>query len=178
MRFIFLLIVALSAVSCSLLSNKHKYIPSEKQKLANKIQYKVAAQLKEETHLSPCGTGGQMMNEIKMLALSFDYYQPLNIEQARELLIIATERFISEINQTQPIHPYLHNYPFKPENVEIRIFLYKPDHSDVGAENLSVVSMLEGVLYYKVDNPKTKLFTTVLTETYEEALERSREKAS
>jgi hypothetical protein len=39
-----------------------------------------------------------MMYEIKMLALSFDYYGPIDMEKGRELLLIAVNEFKDAIN--------------------------------------------------------------------------------
>ena len=60
-------------------------IPNPKSQLANEISNRVALQLKQEQDLYPCGFGGGMMNQIRMLALSFNYYKRIEIEQAREL---------------------------------------------------------------------------------------------
>lgn len=156
---------------CEKKTNIH-YFPSEKQKLVNKIRKDSAVQLKNELGLIPCGAGGQMMDQIKMLALSFDYREPIDIETGRELLIAAVEKFAAEINSNEAIRPYLGNYPFGPKNIEIRIFIKDRNGQEVGPEKICVISALKGVLEYEIHDTKTKRLTTLYEETFEEALNR------
>jgi|SRR3989344_111403 len=165
-----LLIVMICMFGCSENRSSITYELSIKEQLADEILKKVATQVKQEKGLDPCGTGGQMMDQIKMLALSFDYRKPIDIEKGRELLITAVNEFVAAVNADERIRPYLNNYPFEPKNVEIRIFLQNPDGSNVAPGKLSVISALEGVLKYKMDDPETKLFKIVHTETFEEAV--------
>ena len=79
-----------------------------------------------------------------------------------------------EKKSNERIRPYLANYPFKPENIEIRIFLFNSDGSSIEPEKLVVISMLDGVLQFKVHS-KSKFdyfpLAIVYEETYEEAAE-------
>ena len=113
-----------------------------------------------------------MMHEIKMLALSFDYNQEISLEQGRELLIAAVNEFVSTVNSTERIHSYLYNYPFEPKNVEIRIFLHNPDRSNLPMGKICVVSAIDGILAYKIEDPSTPLFKTIHRETFDEALQK------
>jgi len=56
--------------------------------------------------LIPVGTGGQMM------AMSFDYYQEVDLKTARELIVYDINEYLSVINGNNEIKPYLHEYPF------------------------------------------------------------------
>jgi hypothetical protein len=142
---------------------------SDDEKLADECLQKAAVQLKKEKDLYLCGTGGGMMDQIRMLALSFNYYKPVDIEKGRELLISAVNQLADVVNADERIRPYLKNYPFGPENIEIRIFIKNPDGSSVSSEKLRVISAEEGFLNYYIDNPTGGLFITVLKETYETA---------
>ena len=144
----------------------------EKQKLANEVRRKVATQLKQETKLRPCGTIGQMMNEIQILGLSFYYYQTVDIVEGRKLLIKAVDTMIQEVNKKTQMHPYLAHYPFRPENVEVQIFFRNPDGSDVAPGTLRVIDAQEGVFRYDIHHPTKSGFITVYKETYDEALQR------
>jgi hypothetical protein len=74
--------------------------------------------------------------------------------------------FLRNINGNERICPYLKNDPFKPENIQIRIFLQKPDGSESELDKLTVIVMLDGKLKYRVDNPETGRFKTIYEETY------------
>src|ERR1700722_17525785 len=95
---------------------------SPKSRLINEISIKAAMQLKREKNLRPCGFGSEAMHQIHMLALSFDYYNQITVEEARDLIITSGNLFLKKINEDERIRPFLNNYPFLPENIEIRIF--------------------------------------------------------
>jgi hypothetical protein len=168
MRIIILLAITLFSISCE----NQVYNTSNKQKIANEVRSRVAMQLYKEKELYPSGSGAQMMNEIKMLALSFNYYKNINIEEAREMLISATDKFVNEVNSENEIIKYLYNEKFNQNNVEIRIFLKNRDGSTVSQGNLRVISILEGILEYDIGDPETGLLKTIHRETYDEALKK------
>jgi len=145
---------------------------SEKEKLANHVIRLAATKIKKETQLSPCGTMGQMLNEIQKLGLSFQYNQPVNIEEGRKLLIQAVSTMLDEVNQEERIHSYLIRYPFLPRNIQIEIFLHNPDGRSVSSGSLCIITSKDGILCYKIHRIDGPGFITVYKETYEEALER------
>jgi hypothetical protein len=169
--FLFLIATVLLTTSCGQNDFRNTYTPSEKQKIANEIRQTVAQEIKEKLGLYPCGTGGRMMDEIKMLALAFDCYHPITIEEGRDLLISSVDTFIEAINADERIRPYLANYPFEPRNVQIRIFLRSPKGSNLSSGELAVISAINGLFKYKIDDPKGPLFVTTHEETYQDALQ-------
>jgi len=146
-------------------------VSDKKMALANDLRKQVAAQLKTDKELYPCGSGGQMMDEIKMLALSFNYYKDIDIPEARKLLVESVNTFTQTINNEKRIHPYLNNYPFTPKNIELRIFIYKKGTVDINPGHLSIVSIIGGNLRYKMNDPENKFsLITIHSESYEEAV--------
>lgn len=171
MRHCLFLLLIFLITGCTLEDLNPIYKPSEKKKLADEIRTKVTTKLKREKDLHPCGSGGGMMHEIKMLALSFDYYKQIDIDEARELLIIAVNEFVDAINADEKIRPYLYHYPFEHRKVEIRIFIRNPDGSRVENGKLCVVSAIESILEYSTHDPDDRLLN-IHEETYEEALKK------
>jgi hypothetical protein len=144
------------------------YLPGE-QTLINEVRNQTFSQLKMEKELYPFGTGeGGGVNEIRMLALSFLYYKEIDIEEARELLMAAATIFLKNINSNEQIRPYLKNDPFQPKNIQIRIFLKKPDGSKPNLDKLTVIAMVSGMLEYDIRSSETGRLTTICRETYEE----------
>ena len=140
-----------------------------KQEAAIAVRNRTAYQLKVKNNLIPCGSGSQMMNQIEMLALAFHYFQPLDIDAARPLLLTAADKFLKEINEDEAIRPYLSNYPFEPKNIKILIFIYQSNHTRVPNGNLSVVNLEDGKIEYEINVPDD-LLHTILEETYEDAV--------
>jgi len=118
--------------------------PLDYEKIADGITNKTAKKLQKEKGLVLIGTGGQMMNDIQMMAMSFDLYREVNLEEARELLVFIVQKYLKNINKTEEIKPYLHEDPFTVGNIEIRIWLHNPDGSDLASEKIRYISVLEG----------------------------------
>jgi hypothetical protein len=172
MKWILLLLSCLLFCNCDL--KRGDPIPySEKERLADEVLANAAIKLRNEKGLVLCGTSGGMLGQIRMLALSFDYRNPVTIQKGRELLIAAVQTLLAETNHNEKIRPYLQNYPFDPTNVEIRIFLRNDDGSGLGENTLRVIAAAEGILSYYIEVPDKNFghFKTIHKETYEEALQ-------
>lgn len=146
------------------------HVPKTKQELADEITFEAALKIKKKTCLIPCGIGGQMMKQIKMIGLSFDYRKPVGIEEGRRLLVEAVDELVATVNEDKRVHRYLDSYPFGPQNVEIRIFLQTPEGSIMPPGELHVITAIRGEFNYDTDNPENKLFKTILAESYDEAV--------
>lgn len=175
MKKILLLTLLLFNFGCK---KQHAYHLSEDERLVNAITKKVANQIYHEFDLIPCGSGGRMMNEIKMVALAFNYHKPLNVDAGRQLLVAAVEKFAFEMNANEEVRPFLYNYPFKANNIQIRIFIHRPDGSHFSSDDLCLISAIDGVLEYLSDDPNGPLFKTVHSETYEEAVAKLNDRGS
>lgn len=170
MRIIFVFILCIFVFSCDKSCPPVAYEISEKEKLADAIMAKVAMKLRKEFSLIPCGTGGGMMYQIRMLALSFDYRKRIDIQEGRELIVAAVNEFISEVNADERIRPYLDNYPFESKNVEIRIFFSNPNRSEVPLGQLSAISITRGIVDYCSFDSKKMRMETIYKESFEEAV--------
>lgn len=148
--------------------------PYNSERTPDGIMHQVAMQLKREKNLIPCGSGGGNgeMNKVRMLYLAFNYYKEMDIEEARTLLIEASNIFLKTINEDAGIQSHLVNYPFQPKNIEMTICFFKPNKKDVNFEKLNIISLRSGKIKYKINNPITKFLETILIETYEEAEEK------
>lgn len=166
-RFLSLSLVLL-IISLAFGCNSMTYKLSDDEKIVNQITKETAKKLKEKKNLVLIGTGGQMMDEIEMLSMSFNYYQEIDLNTARNLIIYAINEYLSDINNKKEIRPYLSNYPFTSKNVEIMIFVYGPDGLELPAKKIYSITSIDGVLeYYTRSDRDHPLFQ----ETYDEALQ-------
>ena len=165
LNFSVFLLIFFSIFSCDSMT----YQLSDDEKIVNQITEETAKKLKEKKNLILVGTGGQMMHEIEMLAMSFDYYQEVTLETARALIVYAVKEYLSDINKNEKVRPYLRNYPFTAKNVEIRIFIYGPDRHELSPEKIYYISAINGIVDYYVRGPDN-FRQAVCEETYEEAL--------
>lgn len=142
---------------------------SDDELIVDELLAKTASYLKKEKGLEPMGSGGRMLQKIKMLELAFIYKQPLDIEDGRKLLVETVETFVDIINNDKRIHPYLNNYPFEPKNVEIRILIQKQDLSLLEPGKLCLLTAINGGCRYDVNDITTDQLKTIYEETFVEA---------
>jgi len=166
MKAFLLLLIALFFTSCDPPIHKYELQKLDKYDLANAVVAETAFQLKRDKNLIPFGTGRQICDQIQMLALAFIYYKEIEIEEARELLIGAFKVMVHAINSNEEIRPYLCEYPFD-RNLEIRIAFRKPN-DEYNFGKLSSCTIIKGKIDYDIRHSRYD-FTTVLSETYEEA---------
>jgi hypothetical protein len=166
MRWLVLGLLALCSCSDPLQSSADE----TKAAAAHRVQRQAAYQLRREKELIPCGTGSQMMGSIEMLALSFQYFKALPIEEGRRLAIDAKNTFLNVINSDEKIRPYLARYPFNANNVDIRIFFYQEDFKDVPLGFLKSLSAIDDHISYSVAVSNGSSSSKNFKETYEEAL--------
>jgi hypothetical protein len=134
----------------------------------NEIRNRVAVQLRDEIQLHPSCTGGRGLDAIELLILFFSYYEEVDIEKARELLMKAGILFLKTANKNEKARPYLANYPFGLKNIELRIFMKTKNGPETRPDKLSCISLADGKLEYET-HPGTKGFITIYEETFAEA---------
>jgi len=150
---------------------------SECERITNKITYQTAKKLRREKGLFLCGTGGGgTKNDIQRMSMAFHFYRPLAIEAFRSLLLYAVEEYLAAINGSEEVRPYLHNYPFTPNNIEIIIFLRNRDNSSLPPGEIDVAAARFGEFVYSADDVEaTKQGKSwskkVHVETFEEAVQ-------
>ncbi len=145
------------------------FVDIDYENIANQITKRTAEKLEKEIGLVCIGTGGGMMGDIYHKAMSFHYYQEVDLKKARELLVYASQCYLSAINTDKKVRPYLHVYPFPIQNIEIDIWSKEPDGKNVPFDKIACFGVLNGVVKYLLDRPN-KTYITFYKETYEEAV--------
>ncbi|NGX48444.1 MAG: hypothetical protein K940chlam5_00029 [Candidatus Anoxychlamydiales bacterium] len=158
-----IILVLFFCSSCS----KTEY--EKKRDLENKIIGQTWRQLEKEKNLVPAGEGKSITLGNEFIGLYFQYFNPLTIDEARELVIYAAETLLHNLNSNEKLneliaHPYPMNW------IEIKIFTYNPDCSDIEPPGISIVKFRRNNLEYVTD--ENKKFKIIHKETYEEALEK------
>jgi hypothetical protein len=174
MKILFLLLSVIFISGCEKPSLFDDYdYEYNKTRLANEITLKVAMQLKKEKSLHPCGIGGGAMDKIRMLYLAFDYYQETEIEEARKLIIDAVDLFLNTVSEDERVRPYLVQFPFQLENIEMRIFFTNPNGSKIETpQKIWVVAFADAELRYQINDLSKNILESNYIETYAEAKEK------
>jgi hypothetical protein len=162
-----LLAIILLAIFLLYACNSFEHQSPRYVKIAHEITNKVAKNLQTEKGLTLVGTGGQMMNDIQMLSMSFHLYHEVNLEAARKLIVDSANAYLKEINSNEEIRPYLHEYPFTAANVEVWLWLWKPDRYNLPPEKMSFILASNGEISYYANSPDPS--KALCRETFEEA---------
>ncbi len=167
MRFFFFFTLLIFFSACQYVEDP----PNTKAAMKKLVLTDTIRWLKADKELYACGWGGGGKDKIRMLALSFFYYKPVkDVEEGRDLLVSAIQRFIEEIYKEKRLHKYLEKDPFPPEGVQIRIFIQDLNGSRFSPGHLTVLSFIDGILTYKIAGPGPVDLIRIHQETYEEAL--------
>ena len=165
-NFILVLIIGIYFSSCK----KTEY--EKKEHLENKIIIQTFKQLDIEKKLELVGEGGSVLEGKEFLALYFQYFTPLTIVEARELVIFAAEIFYNNLNNNEKLME-LRKKPYPMDMIRISIFIYNIDSSKLYPPDICIVKLKKSKIVYLC---REEHFETVYEETYAEALEEIRKK--
>ena len=139
--------------------------------IAHAITRKTAQKIESETGLRLIGTGGGMMNHVRLMTMSFSCFGEISVDRARELLLYCASEYLSAINASEEIRPYLIHYPFTLKDIEILIFIRQQDRREVPIGSLAVATLINDMLEYKAEQQEASSFKKIHKETYQEALQ-------
>jgi hypothetical protein len=128
-------------------------------------------QIKKEFGLECEGNGGCMPYDIEEISIKFAANQRATIEQARELEVKITERFVQMINAHEKIKPFLRETPFPSSRVKVGISFYQRNNTPYIDGSVAYVSQVNSRIYYRAENPDNRyVYKQIKNESYEEAL--------
>jgi hypothetical protein len=178
LRKISIIVLALFALGIdrNLYANETKRNDVDYTIYVDEIVRSFAKEMKKEFGLVCVGSGGGMPYDVEEIEVEFYVYQNATIEQARELEVKVTEKFLEKINKHKKIRPYLREYPFVSKRA--KVILSFNDSNNMRYLDGSVVLLFQArgnLCYFKAEPTKTKKYTTedlvkIHVEPYEEAL--------
>ena len=129
-----------------------------------------------------CGaSGGEMPYDVERISVKLVAYQSATIEQARELEINLTERFVQIINAHEKIKPYLRECPFPSSRACVSISFRNAKKAFSLSSKNDVIYVLQAKnrIYYQAQNPENPyVYKDIKDEPYEEALKIVQNKAA
>jgi len=138
---------------------------------ANQIVTSFARDMEKEFGLICIGEGGCMPHDVQKMSVEFISYQRATIEQARELEVKVTERFVEAINAYHKIRPFLREYPVQPFRAEVAISFEKKNNHFYEDGSVSRVFQVRNKIFYKKsDSSSPTGFVKLLEEPYDDAL--------
>ncbi len=148
----------------------HNELPS-KNVIIDKACGHALKELQKKYSIKMIGSGGSEENKKEtMIAASYSLNEVLSKEQCRKLILDCADELLKQINQREDLKVYLCEVPFSYKSIEIRIFLRNPDRSDIQPPNICIVSLIDGVIAYKVEDMNAIGHLRRIEELYEDAL--------
>ena len=142
-------------------------------KEAGRIMGRFCKRAEKQYNLSCYGSGGSLMGDIQTFDLTFQSYEKINVEKAREKYVRIMEDFLEQTNQDEGVRPYLHQYPLPIEGFELGlIFGEKTSDEFVEQPYVAIVFLGKGYVYYESWNREKDCFENLLKEPYSEAYEK------
>ena len=139
-------------------------------KLSDKILFPYSRTLYKDYHLILEGHGGAMMIDIQKINAHYLAYERLNVNEARRLFVEVIEGLLCRYNQNMQIRPYLHNYPFTIENLNITIRFEHGKLADMGEEFVALVFVgKNNQLIFRAYDSRSDKYIPLYTESYEVA---------
>jgi len=127
----------------------------------------------EEKYKVHCyGRGGSLPYDIMSISVDFEANKPATIiEESRILFVSIYEKFRIIINEHENIRPFLREYPFPSQRIELCLSYDSPAKQKNLQKGIEYVSCIKGIVRYKKRNPHTGKYETIYQEPYEEALQ-------
>lgn len=164
----FLLIVVFGFISC-------QTSPERVTQAENSIT-SFSKELRQSKDLILCGSGGAMLEDIKIFAMAFQSQQLLSLEEGRKLYVEIAEKFLRKINNDEKIRPFLNSYPITIKNLDISISFYQGSQrapskyiAFITTSNINP-DYLNDFIYYAIYDHEVEQLGTIHKESYEEAL--------
>jgi len=149
--------------------------PLEYGRFSNEVIFQFKSEVQEKFGFIGNATGGSMPHDIEDLTVGFLAYQKATIEEAREIEIALTEKFLEIINAHEKIRPFLREYPFPSNRVCIKVSFYDKENFPQTKNSISTAYLIKNNIYYDVYTPKDCSFKDIRKESYEEAYQKVHE---
>ena len=109
------------------------------------------------------------MKDVSKVSLEFRTIKTCDIATSRKIIVDCIETWNDMINSDEEIRPYLHQYPFPADKVEIGISFYEKN-GNRPSESVAYAFTLKGKIYYCRHNPEIPDLEDIWEEDYAEAL--------
>jgi len=121
---------------------------------SNLLAKNSAKKMANQNHLTQCGSGGDIRGgTVNRVFLHFMSNMTSNEEQAIELLFKINTALTNAFNEDKKIRPFLKDFPFTPNNLEIIIgFNTKNTPTELG--NISSIHLYDDKVFYIQDEQK------------------------
>ena len=112
-KFVKVLLLCLVVLAGGSILNAKPIQPPEYLIYVNEVTRQFEKEMQKEFGLLCIGSGGSMPHDVEEIDVRFAAYRKATIEQARILVVLATQKLLKMINNHKKIRPFLREYPLK-----------------------------------------------------------------
>ena len=150
----------------------NQYVRPKYISMANEIISDVAATLTERHKMNVVAVTEGMADCVNVVGLSFQILGPLSKERLRKIVVDCVEEFLASINANEPLRPFLKNYPFTAEGIDIELFIVDANRRHVYFPEIMLAAQYRGKIKYRTIDKENELkYKSSEFEDYETALE-------
>ena len=167
----FLLFLCLLFFRETLMAERKDYTEEEYSLMSHSVHEIVDSlekEMKEQFGLVCIGSGGSMPYDIQSIRVDFVIHKQVSIEEARELEIRATERFVEIVNAHEVVRPYLRDYPWDHNRARIIISFHRENGNDY-SQGVRFILQAKDQLFYFGPKKSPNDIDHMKEEPYEEA---------
>jgi hypothetical protein len=136
------------------------------------IRCEIIKKYTEKYNLEVGGVSGNMLGGVMHeVGVMFDRYQVTSKAKARQIIVECVLDFLEKINSCEEIQPYLQDHPFTVKNIDIALFMFNGDGTDVSYPNLDVARTRRDKIIYKTVNPEDRYNYIEEEESFEDAVQ-------
>ena len=149
-----ILLVPLIFYSLQLKLHSEESKPPEYLKYVDEIIKDFSKDMEKKYQLHCYGDGGSMPNDVAEIGVFFISYQKSTVENARKMEVNAIQELVRRINDHEKIRPYLREYPFNQNRVDVSIsFRTETDNRPLDG-SVALVFLAKNKIFYKTAEMK------------------------
>lgn len=149
----------------------NQYVPADYVVMANKITKQVADKISANYNLESIGVTSGLADCVNVLGLSFQIKGPVTKEFLRKILVDCVEEFLTLINGNERLRPFLKNYPFTANEIEIAIFVVDERGESIYHPEIGVANEFKGTITYRTSEKDVLAgYKSKVVEDYDTAL--------
>ena len=140
----------------------------------NKVISQTTKKLEKKYKMVAVGIGGSEKDgKVTSIVRSFSRYKgPITKKKGREMIICSVEAYIKAINESEQAKPYLNNFPFTNENIDVVIINYQENGQSLKDPNIKIFANYANKIHFKTEDPLNSYnYKTNESEPYLKALE-------
>jgi len=119
-------------------------------KYVHEIVNEYKKEMKKEYGLQCIGSGGSMPHDVAEIGVMFTIQKKVtSLEEARELEVAAIQKLLNHINNHPKIRPFLREYPFKNDRVEISISFTDKNNEQYMDGSIAYMYQVRNKIFYK-----------------------------